>query len=66
MPEENYNGQYKLSIEQRITRVETQLNEIRLNHLPHLESKMDKMIWLIVTTLVGVVVSILLRLASSV
>lgn len=58
------NGQttYKLSIEGRLTRVETQLEDIRINHLPHLEDKMNRIIWLLVTTLAGVAVSLALAL----
>jgi hypothetical protein len=53
------NGEYKISIEQRITRLETQLEEVIENHLPHIESKVDRITWLLVTTLVGIVLLLL-------
>lgn len=53
------NGQYKLSIEQRLTRLETVVDEIKNNHLVHLEEKLDKLIWLVVASLVGVVANLL-------
>lgn len=56
-----YNGQYKVSIEQRLTRLETQLLEVVVNHLPHIEKKVDRLTWLLVTTLLGVVVDLILR-----
>lgn len=38
------NGQYKLSIEGRITRLETLVNEIKTNHLFHIEKKIDSLL----------------------
>ena len=48
---------YKLSIEQRLTRLETIVDEIKNNHLVHIEAKIDRVTWFILVTLVGVVVS---------
>ena len=42
--------QYKVETEQRLTKVETLLNEIIINHLPHIESKLDRLLWFLVTT----------------
>lgn len=35
------NGQYKLTTEHRITRVETKVDTILTNHLPHMDAKID-------------------------
>jgi len=58
------NGQYKLSTEHRITKLETcvhdlvdDVSEIRDNHLKHLAEKMDRIQWLLITTLIAVLVS---------
>ena len=56
------NGDYKLSIEQRMTKVETVLTEIKENHLPHLEVKVDRITWLLATTLIAVVLNLLTRI----
>ena len=53
---DNGNG-YKLSIEQRLTKLETIVDEIKNNHLVHIEAKIDRVTWFILVTLVGVVVS---------
>lgn len=52
----------RLNIEQRLTRVETKLSEIMSNHIPHLEEKMDRILWLIVITLIGVVADLISRI----
>ena len=39
-----------LQIESRLTSVEEGLNEIRTNHLPHIDSKLDRLLWFLVTT----------------
>ncbi len=71
MSDEFPNGQYKLTVENRITKVETNLYEIMTNHLPHLEDSikglrgtLDKILWLAITGVVGVVVDLILRLLS--
>lgn len=53
--EQQYNGQYKLSVEQRLTRLETVVDEIKNNHLNHIETKVDRITWLLVVTCVGLV-----------
>lgn len=58
MPPENSNGQYKLSIESRITRLETVVEEIKTNHLVHIERKLSWGVALLITTLVSVIVSL--------
>ena len=62
--ENNNNGRYRISIESRMTRVETKLEEILVNHLPHLEAKVDRITWLIITTLVAVVIDLIVRFAE--
>ena len=62
--ENNNNSRYRISIESRMTRVETKLEEILVNHLPHLEAKVDKITWLIITTLVTVVIDLIVRFAE--
>ena len=64
------NGQigYKLSLENRITKLETSVEEIRINHLPHLEAKVDRITWLALTSLATMVVNmalIILKLKGS-
>ena len=57
MPDMQENGMYKLSVEQRLTRLETTVAEIRDNHLPHLEMKMNWAVGLLIANLGGVIVS---------
>ena len=54
----NGNGKYKLGMEQRMTRLETIVDEIRKNHLVHIEGKIDKMTWLVITSLIGVIANL--------
>ena len=54
----NGNGKYKLGMEQRMTRLETIVGEIKDNHLVHIEGKIDKMSWLVITSLIGVVANL--------
>ena len=49
----------RLGIEQRLTCVETKLAEIMTNHLPHIEDKLDKIQWLIIVTLIGLVTDLI-------
>ena len=37
-----------MAIESRLVSVETKLEEVMTNHLPHLEAKMDKIIWALI------------------
>jgi len=53
------NGKYKLNIEQRITRVETIVDDIKTNHLVHMEEKIDKLTYLLVASLIGVVANLI-------
>lgn len=41
--------------DERIDRVESSIDEIKTNHIAHLDKKFDKIIWLIITTLVAIV-----------
>jgi hypothetical protein len=47
---------------ERLAVVETLVKEIKDNHLAHLDAKMDKMMWLVLTTLVTAIVSLALKL----
>jgi hypothetical protein len=49
------NGDYKISVEKRLTCVETKLDEIMTNHLPHIQAKVDKIQWLLITNLITVI-----------
>lgn len=49
------NGQYKVDIERRITSLEVTLTEIVENHLPHIEAKVDKLTWLLITNLTAII-----------
>lgn len=55
------NTEYKLSIENRLTGLETTLNEIITNHLAHLDAKVDRIQWLLVVTALGVAVDFATR-----
>ena len=54
------------TIKERITAVEVKLEELISNHLPHLESKVDKLDtriwWLLSTVILGFLISIALTL----
>lgn len=41
--------------DERINRVEKSIDELANNHIAHLNAKFDKIIWLIITTLVALV-----------
>lgn len=58
----NGNGEYKLGVESRLTGLEVIVNEIRKNHLPHLQVAVDRIQWLLVTTLVSVVTGVIILL----
>ena len=51
------NGQYKLSVEQRLTRLETVVDEIKNNHLVHLETKLNWAVGLLIANMGGIIVS---------
>lgn len=59
------NQELELERERRLTTVETDVKTIMTNHLPHIQAAVDKVqddmskiMWLLVTTSVGVTVSI--------
>ena len=63
------NGDYKISIERRITelsidfrefkcKVNEDIAEIRDNHLSHLSAKVDRIQWLLLTTLLAAVMNL--------
>ena len=58
----NTNG-YKIGTEKRLATLETsyislveKIDEIKDNHLAHLDAKVDKIQWLLVTTLITILV----------
>ena len=58
------NGQYKISNENRLTTVENQykflrrdIQDIKDNHIKHLTRKVDRIQWLLITTLIAVVLN---------
>ena len=53
---EKSNGNGKL-IEHRLTKLEVNVNEIKNNHLPHIERKVDWLIGLVITSLIAIIVS---------
>jgi hypothetical protein len=57
------NIDYKLDLEERLTCLETKVNEIMTNHLPHIEAKVDRIQWLLIVTLIGVVANLIQKLA---
>lgn len=59
------NQELELERERRLTTVETDVKTIMTNHLPHIQAAVDKvqdalfkLLWLLVTTAIGVAVSI--------
>ena len=46
------------TVKERITRLETKVDDVMTNHLPHIQKKVDRIQWLIITTLVTVVVGL--------
>lgn len=52
------NGEYKLSVEKRLTCVETLLDEIRTNHLPHLDAKLNYVLMTMVSLLIGLIIAL--------
>lgn len=59
---ETNNGKYKISTESRLTSLEVKVNEIIINHIPHLEEsikKVDDRVWWV---LGGVVLSIVIQI----
>lgn len=57
-------AEYKLDVERRLTTVETIVTEIRDNHLAHLDAKVDRIHWLLVTTLITGIIGILMKLVQ--
>ena len=54
-----------VTTKERLTRLETQMQELLTNHIPHIEGKIDKLTdkvdrgsWLAITVLVGVVIEL--------
>ena len=51
-------------LEEQNAALKDEVNEIKTNHLPHLAAKVDKIVWLLVVTSLGIAVSIGLQLLS--
>jgi len=49
------------TIKERLARLETKIEHLITNHLPHLEKKVDKLIWIIIGGLITVLVTILFK-----
>lgn len=69
---QNTNG-YKIGTEKRLAILETshislveKIDEIKDNHLPHLDAKVDRIQWLIVTTLITLVVLLITNLINGI
>lgn len=57
-----YNGEYKLGVESRLTSLEVTVEEIKDNHLVHIQHSIDRITWLLVTTLISALVGLALTL----
>ena len=44
-----------IEIENRITQLEVRVEDLIQNHIPHLEKKIDRIQWLLVTNLLAVI-----------
>lgn len=49
------NSQYKTNIEHRLSVIETQISELINNHIKHLQERVDKIQWLLITNLIALV-----------
>ena len=47
--------QRNIETENRITTLEVKITEIAENHLPHIQSKVDRIQWLLITNLIALV-----------
>ena len=63
---ENNGIKDRLNIEKRLATLEASVNEMKTNHLPHLQLKMDKLYkkmdriqWLLVITLIGIIAGLI-------
>jgi len=61
MAKNNKNQDYRIGIESRLRTVEVKIDEIILNHIPHLQNKIDKIQWLLITNLIGLIFLLLQR-----
>lgn len=52
MTKKEYNNR-DMQVENRLTRVEESLEEIKTNHLVHLDAKIDKILWFLLTSFFG-------------
>ena len=47
------NNEKWIVVEGRLTKVETLLREALENHLPHMDAKIDKILWFLITSFFG-------------
>jgi hypothetical protein len=52
MTAKGYNNR-DMQVENRLTKVEESLDEIKNNHLVHLDAKIDKILWFLITSSFG-------------
>ena len=57
MTRKEYNSR-DLQVESRLTKVEESLEEIKTNHLPHMDAKLDRLLWFIATSSFGAAISL--------
>ena len=57
MTRKEYNNR-DIQIETRLTSVETKLEELTSNHLPHIEAKIDRLLWFIMTSAISMVIGL--------
>lgn len=61
MTEGSNNNTRKIKLHERVAIVETKVDSLIENHIPHLTAKVDRITWLIIVTLIGVVVDLIFR-----
>lgn len=54
----------RLNIERRLTCLEVKIKEIAENHLVHIEAKIDRINWLLIVSLVGLVANLIAKFAD--
>lgn len=62
------NNNYKISVAERITRLETQMEDLITNHFPHLKKKVDKLytlLWTAVIGIIGILIAFVLNLVEA-
>ena len=52
------NAKRNIEIENRLTRLEESLTDLKENHVPHLEAKLDRIQWLLITTMLALLINL--------